>query len=357
MITVSICLIVKNEEDVLRRCLTCAKEIADEIIIVDTGSTDSTKLIAKEFTNKVYDFVWIDDFAAARNFAFSKATKEYTMWLDADDIILPEDIAGFLELKKTLPPGVDVVRMRYNTSFDKDGKPTFSFFRERLVKTERAFKWVGAVHEVMDVSGISINSEIAISHKKLTVKDSTRNLRIFESEIKKGHQLSARDKFYYARELTYHNRDKEAVIILEDFLNLTDGWIENKIEACRLLSQCYKRLKNHEMALFSLLKSLSLDSPRAEICCDIGDIFLERSQHKTAVFWYEAALKATRNDVGGGFVLPDKYGLYPHLQLCVCHYKLGDIKQSRKHHNKAAKISPNSNAVKFNKEFFKGLSN
>ena len=84
MITLSLCMIVKNEEDVLGRCLSCMDGIADEIVIVDTGSTDRTREIALQFTSKVYDFPWRDDFAAARNFAFSKATMDYTLWLDAD---------------------------------------------------------------------------------------------------------------------------------------------------------------------------------------------------------------------------------------------------------------------------------
>ena len=87
MATVSLCMIVRNEEDVLGRCLESVKDIVDEIIIVDTGSTDKTKEIAGRFTNAVYDFPWIDDFSAARNFSFSKATMDYQMWLDADDVI------------------------------------------------------------------------------------------------------------------------------------------------------------------------------------------------------------------------------------------------------------------------------
>ncbi len=77
MIEISLCMIVKNEEKVLGRCLDSIADLMDEIIIVDTGSTDRTKEIAKKYTEHIYDFEWIDDFSAARNFSFSKATKDY----------------------------------------------------------------------------------------------------------------------------------------------------------------------------------------------------------------------------------------------------------------------------------------
>lgn len=95
MITISLCMIVRDEENGLGRCLDGVKDIADEIVIVDTGSTDRTKEIAAEYGAVIYDFEWIDDFAAARNEAFSKATKEYILWLDADDTIEEIDRVRF----------------------------------------------------------------------------------------------------------------------------------------------------------------------------------------------------------------------------------------------------------------------
>ena len=76
MASVSLCMIVKNESEVLARVLDVAQKFADEIVVVDTGSTDRTKEIAKKYTEQIYDFQWIDDFSAARNFSFSKATKD-----------------------------------------------------------------------------------------------------------------------------------------------------------------------------------------------------------------------------------------------------------------------------------------
>ena len=72
MAKISLCMIVRDEEEVLERCLESIADCVDEIVIVDTGSVDRTKEIAQRFTDKIYDFQWVDDFSAARNFDFSK---------------------------------------------------------------------------------------------------------------------------------------------------------------------------------------------------------------------------------------------------------------------------------------------
>ena len=110
MASISLCMIVKNEEEVLGRCLDSVSDLVDEIIIVDTGSVDETKRIASVYTDKVETFPWIDDFAAARNFAFQKGTGDYLFWLDADDVITEEEQKKLMKLKMRLDqekPDVD----------------------------------------------------------------------------------------------------------------------------------------------------------------------------------------------------------------------------------------------------------
>ncbi|MBM3499484.1 MAG: glycosyltransferase, partial [Armatimonadetes bacterium] len=89
--TVSLCMIVKNEEAHLPRCLKSVAGVFDEVIIVDTGSEDRTKKIAREHGARVFDFPWIDDFSAARNASLAPATGEWVMWLDADDSLDEEN--------------------------------------------------------------------------------------------------------------------------------------------------------------------------------------------------------------------------------------------------------------------------
>ena len=129
MIRLSLCMIVKNEEAVLTRVLASAIQFADEILIADTGSTDRTVEIARQYTKHIYHYPWNDDFAAARNFICEKVTTEYWMWLDADDVVPAESITAILKLKETLSksPQPDIVMMKYIAGFQPDGTPAFTY--------------------------------------------------------------------------------------------------------------------------------------------------------------------------------------------------------------------------------------
>ena len=356
MATISLCMIVKNEEEVLARCLASAKALVDEIVIVDTGSGDSTKDIARQFTDKVYDFAWIDNFGAARNFAFSKGTCDYLMWLDADDIILPEDAAAFKSLKETLDPSVDTVMMKYNIAFDEQGKPTFSYYRERLLRNCPRARWEGAIHEVITPFGKIIHVPVAVTHRRKGKTDPLRNLRLFERLLQRGEALSPREQFYYARELYYNARYAEAAAMFGRFLGEGRGWVENNIEACRVLAQCYNALKQPEPALQALLRSFTYDAPRAELCCELGYHYFARQEYEKAIQWYGFALLCPKKEASGAFLLEDCYGYLPHLQMCVCLDRLGRAGEAVAHNEEAAKLRPQSQAVKHNRDYFKSKS-
>ncbi len=352
MISISLCMIVKDEEDVLARCLDSARDIVDEIVIVDTGSTDRTRKIAAGYTDLVYDFEWIDDFSAARNYAFSKGTKEYLMWLDADDVISERDRQGFLALKKDLDPSVDVVMMKYHTGYDEMGNPSFSYYRERLIKNHKGYQWNSPIHEAITPSGNIIYSKTGVEHRKLKAADPDRNLRIFEKMIREGTVLDPRQQFYYAGELYYHHRYEESKENYEIFLRSGGGWLENQIEACRQIADCYHQMGQKKEELEALFYSFSLDIPRAEICCDIGKYFFESEKYPIAVFWYELAANTTRQDERGGFVLPDCYDYIPYLQLCVCYDKLGDYRTANTYNEMAGKVKPDSKTYLANRVYF-----
>lgn len=352
MISISLCMIVRDEEQTLGRCLDSVKAAADEIVIVDTGSKDATKEVAAKYTDRIYDFRWCDDFSAARNFAFDRGTKDYLMWLDADDVLPESSLKKLLALKETLDPGVSVVMMPYHVAFDQAGRPSFMYERERLIKNRAGFRWRGAVHEAIAPRGKVLHSDVAVEHRKLKPGEAWRNLRIYEKQLAEGRPMSPRERFYYARELFYNRRYEQALAEFGRFLDTPGTWLENRLDAYRMSAACHELLGRPDRAMELLLKSLGEDAPRAEICCDIGRLFMDREKYKAAAFWYETAASRRPCAESGAFLNRDCYGYIPYMQLCVCSYRLGELEQARKYHMLAAELKPEDPAVKHNGAFF-----
>lgn len=348
--TLSVCLIVKNEREVIGRCLNCALKFADELIVVDTGSTDGTAEEAKKFTNDIYFFEWCDDFSAARNFAFEKASCDYVMWLDADDVITDENCAKIKELLKDAD--FDAAYLLYAAATEGDN-PTFEYYRERIFKRSRNFKFEGAVHEAISPSGKIIYSDAVILHKKVKEGEPFRNLRIYQKQIARGISLDERSKFYYGRELLFNGMYRESAAVLEDFLN-GNGWVENKIEACLNLYYVYTALGETEKAQNAFFKSFLYAPPRSEACCILGEKFMAANDVNSAIYWYQSALNVNYPPSFGGFINRDFCGFIPLMQLCVLYDRLGDYEKANAFNEEAGKLKPLNENYLYNKKYFRG---
>lgn len=230
MVTVSLCMIVKNEEEVLARCLDSVYHLVDEINIVDTGSTDQTIDIAKKYTDRVFHFEWTGKFKDARNESFKHATMDYIFFMDADDVLMENDQLKFKQLLGSLDSNVDSVSMYYNAGLDDFGNVTLFYRRNRLVKRNRQFKWKGDCHNYLEVYGNIINSDIAVTHKKSS-HSTGRNLSIYETKIKNGDSFTPRDYFYYGNELKENGHFEKAVESYTKNINMREGWKEDKLYA------------------------------------------------------------------------------------------------------------------------------
>jgi glycosyltransferase involved in cell wall biosynthesis len=350
LVSISLCLIVKNEENTLGRCLSSMKDVADEIIIVDTGSTDSTEQVASEFTERIEHFAWIDDFAAARNFAFSLATKSHIMWLDADDILKETDRQKLISLKQHLNPDVDSVSMEYHLAFDEFGNVTTKLRRNRLVKRERAFKWIGPVHEYLEVYGHILHSDVAVTHSSIH-HDSDRNLNIYEQRLAKGESFSPRDLFYYANELKDHGKFEAAIKYYNQFLATEKGWIEDNVTACSRLCDSYDELHDTRNMVDSIFRSFHYDKPRAEFCCRLGYYFMQRNEPKLAIYWYRLALTTEKPEESWGFENLACSTWLPNLQLCVCYDRIGEYEKAYEHNEKAAIFRPTDERILANRSY------
>ena len=201
MITISLCMIVKNEEKNLERCLSSYAPLMDEIIVVDTGSTDKTKEIAARFTDKIYDFKWVDDFSAARNFSFEKATSDYIFSADADEVLDEKNREQFAILKQVLDEEIEIVQMYYGNQFQNGTIYNYDCeLRPKLFKRLRTFRWIEPIHETVRTLPVVFDSDIVITH--LPEESHTkRDLAAFERMISKNIHVSSRLHNIYAKEL------------------------------------------------------------------------------------------------------------------------------------------------------------
>ena len=147
-VRISLTMIVRNEENNLPHCLESVRGVFDEIVVVDTGSTDRTREIAREFGARVFEFAWIDDFAAARNAALSHATGDYAFWLDADDVLEVRQRENLRRLLDGLRPDDEaayVVRCACDPEPRGGGQTVVDHIR--LFPLRQDVRWTYRVHE------------------------------------------------------------------------------------------------------------------------------------------------------------------------------------------------------------------
>jgi len=350
MPTLSICMIIKNEEKVLDRCLQSAKQIADEIIIVDTGSNDNSINIAKKYTNQIYNFNWCDDFSKARNYSFSKSKCDYIMWLDADDIIPNKTIKYINQNKSQFNAGTYM--FKYTIGTNKTNK--LNYWRERIVRNCKQANWIGAVHECITPFGKIEYVNTNILHSKISNNDPKRNLKIYR-KILKERELTPREQYYYSRELYDNKHYKSSIKNLKKFINGGQGWTPNIIDAHIILGQCYIRLNNYNYAIKYLIQALKHTTPTPDIACMIGDCYMFLNKHNLSKDWYLLALNSKYITNSHRFIQETYNNIYPALQLTVCYYKLGDINKAIYYNEYAGRYNKNNQTVINNRNFFNSL--
>jgi len=201
MLTLS--MIVKNEEKYLKECLSSVAGIADEIVIVDTGSTDKTLEIARQFNCRIFSFDWINDFSAARNYSLSKATGDWILYLDADERLTEKSKEAVNRI--TEQPGKTAALCIVNSVDEFKEQPQIMKYI-RLFANTPGIGFTGRVHEQIEESLTKnnyniIDTDIEILHIGYNVpqneinEKAKRNLSILEAEYKNN------TNSYYAYQL------------------------------------------------------------------------------------------------------------------------------------------------------------
>lgn len=315
MISISLCMIVKNEEAVLKRCLDSVAGLMDEIIIVDTGSTDATKEIAARYTDRIYDFAWNGDFSAARNFSFSKAGKDYIYCADADEVLDECNRERFRVLKQTLLPEIDIVQMKYgnqlefNTTYNYDEE-----YRPKLFKRLREFTWIEPIHETVRLEPVIYDSDIVICHKPAG-NHAGRDFEAFLRLHHAGRRLSAKLHNMYARELFIAGAETDflaAEPVFERTIDDDDRTADELKEAFCVLAKA-ARLRGDVHRFFTNAVKCIAAGGCSEICVELGEYYASGGDYREAAMWfYNAAGEVSP-------ILNIRYGgEYPNERLKEC---------------------------------------
>lgn len=279
----SVVSIVKNEEEIFETALRSVQG-ADEIIVVDTGSTDSTIEIAKKYTDKIFHFEWCDDFSKARNHAIEQATGDWIFSIDADHELLTP-------IEKIKEEAAKAEALGHKTVLVKSisgKKGEHIHYREVLFKNDPEVRWVGAVHEnIKPTATFRVDVERRCGYSNNHYKDPNRNLRILQNSDK-----TTRSKFYLGREHYERRMYEEAIYWMGEYLQ-EGKWIPEIAEARLVRARSYWFTNQGDRAREECLQAIKVNPDFKEALLFMGNMHYEPWKSK----WHKLATVAENKDV------------------------------------------------------------
>ena len=330
---VSLCMIVKNEEKYLARCLRSAKPVVDEIIVVDTGSNDQTRDIATAFGAHVFDFTWVNDFSRARNFALDRASGSWILVLDADEVISAKNYDDFRALIQTSTdqPIAYFIQTRNYTHHantlgwktnrgeypEEQGTGWFPSDKVRLFTNDPRIRFVNAVHELVEPSLKKLNIKvrccnIPVHHfGKLEEAKTHEKTKAYIDLGRKKLKKDRRNPFAIkelAIQCAHLGKHEDSLRLWKDFLKLQPKSAEAYLN---IGAACWNLTRYAEAVSFAQ-KALCVDPKLREAHFNnaIGMLMLGRAEEAKSILQK----------------LLEQYPDYPAAQfmLCVAHASAGE---------------------------------
>lgn len=338
--SLSVCMMVKNEEIVIEEAIKGAVAAADEVIVLDTGCTDKTIEIVKKYEKVVvvkhdgsgFEGGKICDYALVRNAAFNRATSKYLMWLDAGDRIEKPELLR----QEVLAEKSDMLHM--STVFGDA-----IYLRER-VGPKGLVRFADRVHETMVIDGLlGRQIDCAIQHvatKKIGREESlARNIRLLKRMIKENPKSNRRFRWFYyvARDLKQSGNQQES---LAYFYQCRDGngfWEERAHSAVEI-GRAYMELKDYNNSMMAGFEALKICDGWRDPYYIIGDAYYWLGEYAKAIPWFQHSLMVPKPQTVL-WLWEDLYTWLPQCQLSYCFENVNDI----------------PNALRWSKEELKGV--
>lgn len=355
---ISVCMIVKNEEENLDRCLRSVRSVVDEIVVVDTGSCDRTVEIARRYGAKVSHFQWCDDFAAARNAALVQATGRWVLQMDADEELTPEAARNIRQVVTSAPPGRSGFFIPCRSYILRSGCQLHTIaYRLLLFRNLPDLRYRGRIHENIQYLGegpepdFRINGDLTINHygylpDQMAAKDKLeRNLRLLQLAIAE----SPDDPFnQFNLGLQYH--------IMERFADAVEP-LKRATALCRnpsasylpkayaiLVSALYQSGRGSEVPAAIAEAEQRVSALTADFYYNAGMAFVDTGQLEQALEYFERAIDTgtvritTESD-------PSAHTWLPRLGMGVIFEGRGQMERARDCYEEALTYVPNHPAL------------
>lgn len=333
-------MIVRDEASRLAACLESVRHAVDEIVIVDTGSTDDTLSIARQYTPKTYTFQWQDDFSAARNFAIEQTTCEWVLSLDADEVVknaadLRSSIAGSSYSAYCLPL---CALKNADNELEYDRFMVLRLFRSNL-------RFHGSIHEF-----VKIDPPLTIGHLEQPViwhtpvgaaerrRRRKRNIRLLKKALKNNNADPCLHYYLGTEWLGLGHVDHAIRFFQEALSGLTPQQAAFRTPAIRHLISCYKNTGSLEEALCLCLEESQQYPDYCDLFFDGGVLFELKQEYVIACKWFQTAVEL--NDPPLSFFHTDgtnSYLAYYHLGHCA--EKLGLYKEAQHYYEQSLAIN------------------
>lgn len=352
--TLSLCLITKDEEKNIARCINSVKDIVDEIVVVDTGSKDKTVEIAESFGAKIIHVKWEDDFAKARNIAIENAKSDWILFLDADEEIKKEDVGKIRPLLNDDTVEAYILKFVSFLGTNINNKVTEENYNFRLFRNNGRLRYIYPIHENLrniekgevpvykkaDVTILHYGylSEILIGKKK-----SQRNIGIISEYLLKHPE----DKFQHGNLAVEYFNVGEYNKALKHLLIAIKGMDVKTNAATRLLRYLiltYSALKNYDTALRIIrdAKEFYMDVPDFKFF--EGTIYIDQKRYKKAIEMFKECL--AMGEYKGIFVTMGGTGSYrARYMIGLCYEKLNRLNDAVKEYMELLKENPNYHEV------------
>ncbi len=386
----SLCMIVKNEEDFIGRAISSVREIVDDIVVVDTGSTDSTVEIARKFNARIFPFKWSNNFSEAKNFSISQATGEWILVLDADEIVAKRDIQTLLELTgsedyfgyslitRTYCEKANLVGWMPNPMDYEEGTGHSGFYPSPLVRMFRSdprIRYTGRIHELIEVSinqhGLPVKrTDIPIHHFGMTRGENhfhNKLMHYAELEEMRGREFPQNPEFLVRAATLYMEIGllEKALQLLHEVTDTKPGCADAYHKLALLSEKTGEHIKTEDF----YLKALNCEPANPVVQYNYGNYLAKRGRDEEAVRYLLNVIRVKPEHFNAHFLLGEiffKSGklnksliyftevrrIYPAYvkarhNLGVVYYTLGKKKEAAEEFIEAIRINPEYSMPRF----------